>query len=309
MNVDFTAILAVLAIVTGTIWAVDALFIKFSNTADTSVEKLKDETNTEEKEESIIAKISRLRAEFSHFLKTRTKPLLVELVNYIKRHRRAFFIELRRVSVESSRFLFPVFMVVLIVRGFLVEPFQIPSGSMLPTLENGDYILVNKFAYGIRLPLGYHKIIDLGRPQRGDVIVFRYPENTQIDYIKRVVGLPGDRLKYIGKVLYINDVPVKIKPLHPYAKDPRYMELEEQLDDVSHKVLHNPFDPGKALNTEVIVPENSYYVFGDNRDNSKDSRFWRFVPDENLKGRAFMIWFNKKDKTPVQWSRIGTIIE
>jgi len=275
MNVDFTAILAVLSIVTGVIWGAYVLLLKVKNKNqkenDSTIEKNKDEKSKETSSKDDTPK----------------EPLLVEF----------------------SRFLFPVFMVVLVVRGFLVEPFQIPSGSMLPTLEAGDYILVNKFSYGLRSPLGYFKIIDLGEPERGDVIVFRYPENTKIDYIKRVVGVPGDRLKYVNKVLYVNDEPVVIKPLHPYVKDSRFMELREELGEVTHNVLHNPYESTAPIG-EVIVPENKYFVFGDNRDNSRDSRYWGFVPDENLKGRAFMIWLHKKeDEWPSQWSRIGTIIE
>ena len=270
MNVDFTAILAVLSIVTGVIWGAYVILVKVKNKNNTEV------VADDKKSEGNGSKDS-----------SNKEPLLVEF----------------------SRFLFPVFMVVLVVRGFLVEPFQIPSGSMLPTLEAGDYILVNKFSYGLRSPLGYFKIIDLGGPERGDVIVFRYPEDPTIDYIKRVVGVPGDRLKYVNKVLYINDEPVTIKPLQPYAKDPRFMELQEELGEVSHHVLHNPYESGMPVG-EIIIPENKYYVFGDNRDNSRDSRYWNFVPDENLKGRAFMIWLHKKQgEWPSQWSRIGTIIE
>ncbi len=270
MNVDFTAILAVLSIVTGVIWGAYVLLLKMKNNNQSETEA-KDAKSKEEKSKD----------------KSKKEPLLVEF----------------------SRFLFPVFMVVLIVRGFLVEPFQIPSGSMLPTLEAGDYILVNKFSYGLRSPLGYFKIIDMGEPERGDVIVFRYPENPKIDYIKRVVGVPGDRLKYINKVLYVNDEPVEIKPLQPYAKDPRFMEFKEDLGEVTHNVLHNPYESNVPVG-EIIVPENNYFVLGDNRDNSRDSRFWGFVPDENLKGRAFMIWLHKKQgEWPSQWSRIGTIIE
>jgi len=274
MNIDFTAVLAVLSIVTGVIWGAYVLVMKLRN---------KNRVDAEEKDTK--AKDKNTKKETS--TKTIKEPLLVEF----------------------SRFLFPVFMVVLVVRGFLVEPFQIPSGSMLPTLEAGDYILVNKFSYGLRSPLGYFKIVDLGQPERGDVIVFRYPENPKIDYIKRVVGVPGDRLKYVDKVLYINDEPMLITALQPYAKDPRFMELQEVLGEVTHNVLQNPYESNVAVG-ETIVPDDKYFVFGDNRDNSRDSRYWGFVPDENLKGRAFMIWLHKKESEwPSQWSRIGTIIE
>lgn len=211
---------------------------------------------------------------------------------------------------EISKFLFPIFAIVLIVRGFLVEPFQIPSGSMLPTLEPGDFILVNKFSYGLRLPLGHQKFLDLGSPERGDVIVFRFPEDPSIDYIKRVIGLPGDKIRYQDKQLYINGAKVPLEQLHPYEKDRVFMELEEKLGEKTHRIIlaNNYNSMAKAI--ELEVPEESYFVLGDNRDNSRDSRYWGFVPDENLKGRAFMIWLHKKEgEWPSEWSRIGSIIE
>ncbi len=289
MNVDFTAILAVLSIATGVIWGAYVLLLKLKNKDQVEASTVETEAKsdkTKDDKEKGKAKSDKTKDDKEKG-KAKKEPLLVEF----------------------SRFLFPVFMVVLIVRGFLVEPFQIPSGSMLPTLEAGDYILVNKFSYGLRSPLGYFKLVDLGEPERGDVIVFRYPENPEIDYIKRVVGIPGDRLKYVNKILYINDEPAMIKPLHPYAKDPRFMELQEKLGEITHNVLHNPYESSMPVG-EIVVPENSYFVLGDNRDNSRDSRYWNFVPDENLKGRAFMIWLHKKQgEWPSQWSRIGTIIE
>ena len=271
MNVDFTAVLAVLSIITGVIWGAYVIYnkVKKKDVPDLPTQMSAEQSDADDKE------------------KKRSEPLLVEF----------------------SRFLFPVFVIVLVVRGFLVEPFQIPSGSMLSTLEAGDYILVNKFSYGLRSPLGYYKLIDLGSPQRGDVIVFRYPENPKIDYIKRVVGLPGDKIAYKDKIIYINDNPVKVKPLGRYEKDPRYLELSEELGEVTHNILNVP-GVNMGPPAEVVVPEGHYFVLGDNRDNSRDSRFWGFVPDENLKGRAFMIWLHKKEgEWPSQWSRIGTIIE
>jgi signal peptidase I len=257
--------------VTGAIWGAYVLFNKMKN-------KPNDAATAEQITDTESTKAGK---------KERTEPLLVEF----------------------SRFLFPVFFIVLIVRGFLVEPFQIPSGSMLSTLEAGDYILVNKFSYGLRSPLGYYKLVDLGSPERGDVIVFRYPENPEIDYIKRVVGLPGDVVTYKDKTIYVNGELVDLQPLGRYTKDPRYQEFKEKLGDVTHNVLHLP-GVNRVASREFVVPEESYFVLGDNRDNSRDSRFWGFVPDENLKGRAFMIWMHKKqDEWPSQWHRIGTIIE
>ena len=265
MNVDFTAILAVLSIVTGAIWGGFVLYKKISKRPEQATpESATAETQDKKTKEPVV--------------------------------------------VEFSRFLFPVFMVVLLVRGFLAEPFQIPSGSMMPTLESGDYILVNKFSYGLRSPLGYYKLLDLGSPKRGDVIVFRYPEDPSVDYIKRVVGIPGDKISYRDKVIYVNDKPVSVSTIGPYAKDKRYMELRETLGEVTHDILNIPF-ANEAQPFEIIVPEGRYFAMGDNRDNSRDSRYWGFVPDENLKGRAFMIWMHKKaGEWPSEWSRIGTII-
>jgi len=217
------------------------------------------------------------------------------------------------VAVEFSRFLFPVVFIVLIVRSFIVEPFQIPSESMLPTLEKGDFILVNRFAYGLRLPVFNNKILDLGSPQRGDVFVFRYPEDPKLDYIKRVVGLPGDRIKYMNKQVYINDQPVNYSMLGVYAKQPDKHEYVEKLGDVNHNILlkDNAFSslPFLPENQEITVPANKYFAMGDNRDNSSDSRVWGFVPDENLKGRAFFIWFSWGEGNGPKWPRMGTKIK
>lgn len=212
------------------------------------------------------------------------------------------------ILVEYSRFLFPVVLIVLVLRGFVAEPFRIPSGSMLSTLEIGDFILVNKFAYGIRPPVWNKKVIDIADPERGDVIVFRYPENPSIDYIKRVVGVPGDEVAYYNKVLYINGKRIEQEPLGVYqAGFPNLKRFREQLGEVEHDILVNVMHP--AGDFVVTVPENSYFVLGDNRDNSRDSRFWGFVPDENLVGKAFMIWMNWEWGHWPKWGRIGTIIE
>ena len=210
--------------------------------------------------------------------------------------------------VEYSRFLFPVVLIVLLLRGFVAEPFRIPSGSMLSTLEIGDFILVNKFAYGIRPPVWNKKLIGIANPERGDVIVFRYPENPSVDYIKRVVGVPGDEIAYLNKVLYINGKKIEQEPLGVYqAGFPNLKRFKEDLDGVEHDILVNIMAP--AGDFVVKVPPNSYFVLGDNRDNSRDSRFWGFVPDENLVGKAFMIWMNWQWGHWPEWHRIGTIIE
>lgn len=208
--------------------------------------------------------------------------------------------------VEFARFLFPVFLVVMVVRGFIVEPFKIPSGSMLPTLHIGDYILVNKFAYGLRSPIGYYKMVNLGSPHRGDVIVFRYPEDPSIDYIKRVIGVPGDKIVYQNKQLWINGKKIILKDRHTYKADPHYDELVEVLGKVTHHILLSKDLNYLAQRQEYTVPKGKYFAMGDNRDNSEDSRFWGFVPDKDLKGRAFLIWWSYNDG--IKWSRIGTII-
>jgi len=218
------------------------------------------------------------------------------------------------VIVEYAKAFFPVILIVLILRSFLVEPFRIPSGSMMPTLLDGDFILVNKFGYGIRLPVLNTKIIEVGDPKRGDVVVFRFPRDPSVDYIKRIVGLPGDRIVYRDKVLYINDEPMKQELIGTYTGTGTGMSMTghslriETLANVRHEILTRPEQPPR--NAEFRVPEGHYFVMGDNRDNSNDSRFWGFVPDENLVGKAFMIWMNwdSADKT-IRWERLGSFIE
>ncbi|GGC82408.1 signal peptidase I [Vreelandella lutescens] len=194
--------------------------------------------------------------------------------------------------VDYSRSFFPVLLVVLVVRSFIVEPFQIPSGSMKPTLEVGDFILVNKFSYGLRLPVVHHRFLEVNDPERGDVMVFRFPEEPAVNFIKRVVGLPGDRIRYEGKQLYVNGEAVT-KTLVEEGPElsPQQLLLEEQLGEVSHFIYNNPRDPGPQMR-EVVVPEGHYFTMGDNRDHSNDSRYWGFVPEENIVGRAFAVWMH-----------------
>ncbi len=218
------------------------------------------------------------------------------------------------VFVEYSRSLFPVILAVLVLRSFIVEPFRIPSGSMMPTLLAGDFILVNKFAYGIRLPVVDTKIIPVGLPERGDVLVFRYPKNPSIDYIKRVIGLPGDKVAYYNKQLFINGEPATQAGLGVYDAVGAGVSMagaqvrSEDLTGIQHNIL---IDTQRGtVEGEFQVPEGRYFVMGDNRDNSNDSRYWGFVPEENLVGKAFMIWMNW-DATAggVTWSRVGNDIE
>lgn len=216
--------------------------------------------------------------------------------------------------VEYARALFPVVLIVFVLRSFIVEPFRIPSGSMLPSLHIGDFILVNKFSYGIRLPVINQKIIPVGGPDRGDVMVFRYPKDPKLNFIKRVIGLPGDTIGYRNKKLFINGKEV------PRIEDGEYnfsqLKLRgtsasrylETIDDSTHSIL---LDDGlRSRDMEVTVPEGNYFVMGDNRDHSNDSRYWRFVPESNVVGKAFFIWFSWKSTTGggVEWSRIGNRI-
>jgi signal peptidase I len=248
--------------------------------------------------------------------------------------------------VDYARSMVPVVVLVLVLRSFLFEPFRIPTDSMMPTLQAGDFILVNKFYYGLRLPVLNTKILSLNEPHRGDVVVFRYPPDPAINYIKRVVGLPGDRIKVINDRVYVNDVPLEQKDLGRYT-DGCYenMRLSEvRTGEHTHHTLscHSPYylagPPLPSCNrkiehgyecsedeagfsaagvtdrgdfAEVTVPPGNYMMIGDNRDNSEDSRYWKFVPEANLVGSARRIWFNiDLARSPlITWGRIGKRIE
>lgn len=207
--------------------------------------------------------------------------------------------------VDLSRSFFPVLAIVLVLRSFLVEPFQIPSGSMLPTLEVGDFILVNKYAYGLRLPVAGTKIMSVGDPQRGDVMVFRYPEDGKTNYIKRVVGLPGDHVRYRNKALYINDREIDTRFV---ANLPPVELLRERLGDTEHHIYRNLGGISGAGEGEWVVPDGHYFTMGDNRDNSNDSRFWGMVPDDLVVGKAFLIWMHWPSLTSLpSFGRVGSI--
>lgn len=236
--------------------------------------------------------------------------------------------EYRSKIVEYAVGFFPVILFVFVLRSFVVEPFRIPSGSMLPTLESGDMILVNKFSYGIRLPIINQKIIPIGSPERGDVVVFRYPVDPKTDYIKRIVGLPGDVVRFEGKRLSINGQELPLQEIAPYVKPSQQsgspMRFSETIGDKVHDILLLPMmgmirpivnfpfiencqylasDSGVTTGVECKVPEGYYFAMGDNRDNSQDSRFWGFVPDKNIVGKAFIVWMNFGE-----FGRIGTSI-
>ncbi|MGI9305498.1 MAG: signal peptidase I [Gammaproteobacteria bacterium] len=194
--------------------------------------------------------------------------------------------------VEYAKSFFPVLFIVLVLRSFVAEPFRIPSGSMMPTLLVGDFILVNKFAYGVRLPVINKKIIDIGAPQHGDVVVFRFPKDPADDYIKRIVGLPGDRIAYVDKVLYVNGSPAEQKLVGAYEDQRSMLVYDERLASINHEILISQGHGNTAAEGEWTVPPDRYFVMGDNRDNSNDSRFWDFVPASHLVGKAFLVWLN-----------------
>ena len=217
------------------------------------------------------------------------------------------------IVVEYSRSFFPILLLVLVLRSFLFEPFRIPSGSMMPTLLEGDFIFVNKFAYGLRLPVINTKIVEIGEPGRGDVVVFKLPSDPSINYIKRVVGLPGDVVTYQqgSKQLSINGESVSLEPLGSYEGDAGLQLARESLGEHDHMLLHTRgrLSPGGTY----VVPEGHFFMMGDNRDNSKDSRFEgvRFIPEYRLVGKAVRIWMNWRwpGQGGPQWNRIGRSIE
>ena len=247
------------------------------------------------------------------------------------------------VLVDTSVQIFPVIAFVLILRSFIYEPFQIPSGSMMPTLLDGDFILVNKFNYGLRDPVARNKFFEVGLPERGDVVVFKYPEDPQIDFIKRVIGLPGDRVIYKNKILYIKpaclesddkcpgfeQIKQTFKNKTDYSDDGMPMtRYTSTMGNKTHDILINEqviprtpryFKQNGTQDNEFVVPKGHYFAMGDNRDNSSDGRYWGFVPEENLVGEAVAIWMSFDfDRTAdsflphwiptgIRFSRIGGI--
>jgi signal peptidase I len=275
MNLDFPALLVAATFITGFAWVIDALVLK------------------PQRRRKADALVQRGAAADSNQIITTLKE---------------------STFVEYCKSFFPVLLAVLLLRSFLVEPFRIPSNSMMPTLLTGDFILVNKYAYGIRLPVLNNKVLEVGEPERGDVVVFRYPKDPSTDYIKRVVGLPGDRVGYYNKTVYINGEPVGQVPAGVYIgvgsgiSMSGASERQEQLGDALHDILVMPRTP--SLEGEYVVGEDEYFVMGDNRDNSNDSRYWGSVPESNLVGKAFRIWMNWDSANGgVDWNRIGMKIQ
>ncbi len=213
--------------------------------------------------------------------------------------------------VDFCRSFFPVILLVLLLRSFLAEPFRIPSGSMIPTLHIGDFILVNKYAFGVRDPVFNYEFLKVGRPQRGDVTVFRYPLDPRKDYIKRIIGVPGDRVAYRNKQLLLNGEPMPLDSDGVYTASGSMpgvvYRFREDLGEVEHHIIVHP---GRmAEDFELVIPEKQYFAMGDNRDGSEDSRSWGMVPEENLVGKAFFIWMSwDAERFRPEWSRIGTRI-
>ena len=282
MDFDFALLLVVLTGVTGVIWLLDHLFLAGGR-------------------------------------KARAQALAQAEGSDAERQQRAQEALREPILVEYARSFFPVILIVLLFRSFLAEPFKIPSGSMMPTLLVGDFILVNKFAYGLRLPVLGTKLVSIGEPKRGDVFVFRYPNPEHdprkegLDYIKRVIGLPGDEITYRNKTLYVNGKEVPQADVGPFVgsgNEARRMagaEIhEEMLPEVEHQILQSSMLlPGREGSWRV--PAGQYFAMGDNRDNSEDSRYWGFVPEANLVGRAFVIWMNWD--SGVDFKRIGTLVK
>ena len=216
--------------------------------------------------------------------------------------------------------LWPVFLIVLIIRGFIAEPFRVPTGSMLPTIQLNDFILVNKFAYGLRLPLFHNEIFAWGEPKRGDIVVFHYPPFTGVDYIKTVIGVPGDTISYVNKQLYVNGKQVTKKFVHT-SIEPDNQNLQaiypnnhvmpetlvnlyrQDLGGHMHTIYNSPIAPAVDFH-HLVIPKGEYFVMGDNRDNSEDSRYWGFVPRKDLMGKAERVLISWNARTDsVRWNR------
>lgn len=216
--------------------------------------------------------------------------------------------------LDYSRSFFPVLLLVFLLRSFLYEPFRIPSCSLEPTLLMGDFILVNKYQYGVRLPVIHTKIFGTGTPQRGDIMVFRWPPNPSVNFIKRVIGLPGDKISYINKELYINGVKMPQEFLtmsNARSESGLEWQAEEKVENLPSLKHHIYVDPTVSTRDfqDIEVPPGMYFVLGDNRDKSADSRFWGFVPDENIVGKASLVWMSWNGaKTNIRFNRIGNII-
>jgi signal peptidase I len=287
---NFALILFVLMVVTGVIWCLDVFYL------------------AKQRRRQADAALAEFDARAAKLMADGVKPdsnvnARAELAHHLLR---------QPTWIEYSGSFFPVIALVFFLRSFLYEPFKIPSSSMVPTLLVGDLILVNKFTYGVRLPILNQKIIDVNDPQRGDVMVFKYPKDMSQDYIKRVIGVPGDKIVYENKRLTVNGVAISYTPMDDYLDDeaPVYhKQFLEKLPGKPHRILNRENYP--TVNVDGVdnfphreacefardkfsctVPEGNYFMMGDNRDNSQDSRYWGFVPNKNIVGKAFVVWMN-----------------
>lgn len=277
MDINFPLILMLLVTVTGLIWLFDSLFLKqrrlaaISNVTEGSSPSLDSESQlaVDDAKESLAK-----------------EPALV----------------------EYSKSFFPVLFIVFVLRSFLVEPFQIPSASMVPTLKIGDFILVNKFTYGIRLPVFRNKVLDINEPERGDVMVF-FPPHKDIYFIKRVIGLPGDQISYQNNVLYVNGEKVPTSTIASLPPSlPKYQIVEETVYGKTFETRKETIPGILSIRGNWVVPEGKYFVMGDNRDNSSDSRDWGFVPEENIVGKAFAVWMHWESLLSLpSFSTVGSI--
>lgn len=218
------------------------------------------------------------------------------------------------IIIDYARSFFPILLIVFLLRSFLFEPFRIPSGSLEPTLLMGDFILVNKFDYGIRLPVVHKKIYGSSIPKRGDIMVFRWPPNPSYDFIKRVIGLPGDKISYINKELSVNGTKIpqaflqKSMAVNESGSEWQAQEKQEDLLGLKHNILVDSAKSSRDFH-DIVVPEGMYFVMGDNRDDSADSRYWGFVPDKNIVGKAVLVWMSWDGiKKSLRFNRMGTLI-
>jgi signal peptidase I len=299
---NFALILFILTIVTGVIWFLDVFYLAKQRRAAA---------------DAAVAEFDARRAKLSEDgLKLETSSREQLKANLLR----------QPAWIEYTGSFFPVIALVFCLRSFLYEPFKIPSSSMVPTLLVGDLILVNKFTYGIRLPIINKKIIEVNQPQRGDVMVFKYPRDPSLDYIKRVIGVPGDKITYRNKRLTVNGQAVSYRELPDFLDEDRLTyakHYEENLTGVHHEILNDErapadvrdahdFPQSELCNYDIegftcTVPSGNYFMMGDNRDNSADSRYWGFVPDENVVGKAFGIWMNQNVITNFDFSKLKRI--
>lgn len=213
----------------------------------------------------------------------------------------------------QARSFFPLLLVVWLLRSFLIQPYRVPTGSLEPTVKPGDFIAASQFSYGLRWPIGFHKLISFGQPRRGEIVLFHWPVNPNIVFVKRVIGLPGDHIVYRNKQLFINGVHARqqfVQTAYDYGDAPgqgkRFVyELSEQLPQPTHHIYIQP-NGGETDEVDVIVPSHHYFMLGDNRDDSGDSREWGFVPEKYLIGRGFLIWFSWDPvHHQIRWRRMG----